>query len=54
MVSTILSFKLFSVNLYGQVRDQFSPMMPNNALELLDRMLALDPSKVLAEMLNDL
>merc|ERR1719481_2265689 len=27
------------------VREQFSPMMPNNALELLDRMLALDPSK---------
>ena len=28
-----------------RVRDEFSPLMPISALELLDGMLALDPSK---------
>ena len=30
-----------------RVREEFAIMMPNSALDLLDGMLALDPSKVL-------
>ena len=37
-----------------RIREDFGPLMPNSALELLDKMLALDPAKRIssAEALN--